>query len=81
MGLYAELADQVPDLPELVRQYLATAVDAAAGETLRPWRELLAEQIRVVGAFLDIALDIDPDRGEAAATELAALARLTIQRR
>lgn len=81
MGLYAELADDVPDLPDLVRQYLAAAVDAAAGGTLRPWRELLAEQIRVISAFLDITLDIDRARGEAAARMVADLPGLTLQRR
>jgi predicted dienelactone hydrolase len=79
MGLYGDLAHQVPDLPDMVRQYLElTLVDAVGGD-LRPWRELLALQLDVVWAFLDITLDIDPARGGAAATRLAATQGIGLQ--
>jgi predicted dienelactone hydrolase len=63
IGLYAELVDQVPDIPEIVRMYLAaTAVDAV-GVDLRPWRTLLREQVAGVWAFLAEVLGLDPSPG------------------
>ncbi len=63
IGLYAELVDQVPEVPEIVRMYLAaTALDAVGGG-LRPWRTLLREQVAGVWAFLTEVLALDPLAG------------------
>ena len=60
IGLYSELVDQVPDVPDVVRMYLAaTAADAVGGD-LRPWRTLLREQVVGVWAFLTEVLDLPP---------------------
>jgi len=81
MGLYSEIAGQVPDLPDLVRQYLEYTAADAVGPGLRPWRELLAVQVRAAWAFLEIALGLDPAAGEAEAARLATEPGLTLQRR
>jgi predicted dienelactone hydrolase len=81
MGLYAELAAHVPNLPDMVRQYLEYTSRDAVGGALRPWRDTLSVQVRAVWAFLDIALDIDPAAGEAEAAALATLPDVTLQRR
>ena len=81
MGLYAELAHQLTDLPPIVVQYLeATAADAV-GPGLRPWRESLQLQTRAIWAFIDVALDVDATRGAADAARLAATDGVTLQRR
>jgi len=52
IALYAELVEHVPELPQLVRDYLmATAASATAPGT-RPWRDVLIEQIATSWAFL-----------------------------
>lgn len=61
IALYAELARHLPDLPELVRVYLATSVDAPGD---RPWRQVVATQVAVVWDFLLAA--VDPDARAAA---------------
>lgn len=81
MGLYAELAAHVPDLPDMVRQYLEYTARDAVGEGLRPWRDTLAIHVAAISAFLDITLDIDAVAGERAADALAAHADVTLQRR
>lgn len=81
IALYAELADDVPDLPDLVRQYLhftALGTQEAHG---RGWRQVEQLQVASAWAFLQVALDIDVPTGTAAATELAAMSGLTLQRR
>jgi pimeloyl-ACP methyl ester carboxylesterase len=81
IGLYAELVEYLPGIPEPVHQYLElTAVDAI-GPGLRPWRDLLAMQVRAAWAFLDVALDLDPVAGGAAAVCLAAEPGLTLRER
>ena len=81
MGLYAELAHQLTDLPPIVVQYLeATAADAV-GPGLRPWRESLQLQTRAIWAFIDVALNVDATRGVADAARLAATDGVTLQRR
>ena len=81
MGLYAELAHQLSDLPPIVVEYLeATAADAV-GPGLRAWRESLALQTRAIWAFLDVALDIDAIRGDAEANLLGTTDGVTLQRR
>jgi hypothetical protein len=81
IGLYVELVEQVPWIPEVVRQYLEDTAADAIGPGLRPWRELLAVQVRAAWAFLQIALDLDPVSGHAAADELAAEPGITLRRR
>jgi predicted dienelactone hydrolase len=81
LGLYAELAGHVPGLPDMVRQYLEYTARDAVGEGLRPWRETLRLHVQAVWAFLDIALDMNPGAGEAAAAALAAQPGITLQRR
>lgn len=79
MGLYTELARDVPGLPEPVRQYLEFTAAGAVGPGLRPWRELLGAQVHAVWAFLQVALDIDAAAGSAAARLLAAEPGVTLQ--
>ncbi|CAB4866311.1 unannotated protein [freshwater metagenome] len=81
MGLYAELAHQVPDLPPIVLDYLESTATAATGPGLRPWREGLLLQTQAMWAFLDIVLPIDPARGEIEAQRLAATAGVSLRRR
>ena len=81
MGLYAELAAHVPDLPDMVRQYLEYTARDAVGEGLRPWRDTLAIHVAAIWAFLDITLGIDAAAGETAATALAEHADVTLRRR
>ena len=81
MGLYAELAAHVPDLPDMVRQYLEYTARDAVGDGLRPWRDTLAIHARAVWAFLEVSLAIDSAAGEAAALALAAEPGVTLQRR
>ncbi len=79
MGLYAELVELVPNIPDLVRQYLQFTAAESVGPGFRPWRELLAVQVQVMWAFLRVALDLDVAAGEAAAAALAGEPGLTLQ--
>jgi hypothetical protein len=81
VGLYAELAPQVPDLPQNLRDYLEdTAADTRA-PGMRGWREAVALQARIVTGFLDEVLGIDPARGAATLADVAADPQVTVQRR
>ncbi len=81
MGLYAELAHQIPDLPAIVLEYLESTAADASGPGLRPWREGLLLQTQAIWAFLDMVLPIDPVRGAAEADRLAAAPGVTLQQR
>ncbi len=81
MGLYAELAHQIPDLPPIVSEYLESTAADASGPGLRPWRESLSLQAQAIGAFFDITLRLDPARGNAEADRLNAVPGVTIMRR
>ncbi len=81
MGLYLELADQLTDLPPMVMAYVAMMKSEMVGPHIRPWREGLLLQIRLIAAFLDIVLEIDVTRGEAAADRLASAQGFALQRR
>lgn len=81
MGLYLELAGQIPDLPPMVTAYVAMMASDMMGPHIRPWREGLVLVVRAVGAFLDVALDFDPRRGAAEAERLAVAADVTLRRR
>lgn len=71
LSLYADLVRQLPLLPAPVRQYLEFATADTADPSTRPWREVLADQVRATWAFLQVALDLDPARGASAAATLA----------
>jgi predicted dienelactone hydrolase len=65
IGLYSELVEHVPDLPDVVRMYLAATAADAVGGGLRPWRMVLREQVVGVWAFLTEVLGLDPSPGGA----------------
>lgn len=79
MGLYAELAGKMPNLPAPVRQYLAFTAGDAVGPGMRPWREVLTVQLRVMWAFLQVELDIDSTAGIAEARALGSERCLTLR--
>ncbi|MEQ1704095.1 MAG: hypothetical protein ABMA25_28645 [Ilumatobacteraceae bacterium] len=79
--LYAELADQVPHLPDLVRDYLRTTAEGSSAASGRGWREAQQLQVATAWAFLQVVLDLDAEAGFAAAEELADTPGLTLQRR
>ncbi len=81
MGLYLELAGQLPGLPPMVTAYVAMMSGEMAGQHMRPWRDGLVLQIRAIAAFLDIVLPIDRVRGEAEADRLARVDGVQLQRR
>lgn len=72
-ALYAELADMVPELPDIVRAYLAASVDQLpAGRT---WRDLMRTQVGIAWDFLQAAWSGDSPAGPGAG--LDGVARLT----
>jgi predicted dienelactone hydrolase len=73
VGLYLELAPQVPGLPDFVNDYLVSMAADVTGTPGDPWRDTVALHARILGAFLAGALDIDP---ATATRELAAVAML-----
>lgn len=77
IALYAELAEQVPNLPPIVRDYLS----ATAAENAPEWRSLIARQVAVAWAFIQVTLSLDAERGVATATEFEASAEARLQRR
>jgi hypothetical protein len=81
IALYAELAEHVPDLPQLVRDYLISTAAGSVGPHARPWRTVAAAQVEATWAFLSIVLGIDPDDGAAAADRLEGTPGLTLRRR
>ena len=81
MGLYAELVDHVPTLPDVVKAYFAETVVDAVGSELRPWRELLIEQIGNTWAFLAEVFDLDDADAPAELERIIARGGLRLQRR
>ncbi len=81
IALYAELAGQVPDIPQMVREYLEFTALGSKPVGGRTWRELLAVQIAAIWAFLQVVLDIDPDEGRAEADRLDGLSGIQLRRR
>jgi predicted dienelactone hydrolase len=79
--LYAELVQQILGVPDLIRQYLEFTAAESAAPGAPPWRETQARIVRAVWAFLEVALDLDPISGCAAATELARTPGLQLRRR
>lgn len=80
IALYAELADHVPNVPEMVREYLKFTASGSAPTGQRTWRELLAVQVSTVWAFLQVALEIDPEAGKAEANRIEELVDVTLRR-
>lgn len=81
IALYAELADQLPDLPDLVRDYLTATAAGTAGPGRPSWRTVMAHEVEVAWAFLQVALGLDPAAGEAAAARLGVADGVTLTRR
>ncbi len=81
IALYAELADHIADLPDLVREYLRYTAAGSHEAHGRGWREVQQLQVAAAWAFLQVALGVDAAAGNAAADALAALPGLTMQRR
>jgi predicted dienelactone hydrolase len=81
IALYAELAEHVADLPDLVRTYLTAAAQGTDDATGRTWRDLLRIQLDTCWAFLQIALDIDPDDARETVRRLEEEPRLSLKRR
>jgi len=81
IALYAELADHIEDLPDLVREYLRFTAAGSPEAHGRGWRAVEQLQVEAAWAFLQVALEIDVPAGTAAADALAVLSGLTLQRR
>jgi predicted dienelactone hydrolase len=81
VGLYLELAPQVPDLPPIVGDYVASMAADVTGTPGEPWRETVALHVRVLGAFLDGALGIDAGNATAEIDAVSALAGVTVGQR
>ncbi|MDO8363259.1 MAG: hypothetical protein Q7V88_10220 [Actinomycetota bacterium] len=81
ISLYAELAHRVPQLPQLVRDYLMNAAAGSQGAAGRSWRQLLAVQLDAMWAFMQIVLELDPDAGEAEAERLQQEPGVVLHRR
>lgn len=73
VGLYLELAPQVEEIPDLVRGFVASMSADVTGTSGDPWRPTVALHVRILGAFLNGALEID---GDLAHAELAAVDEL-----
>lgn len=67
ISLYAELADQVPNLPDIVRGYLASQLPPSADAVVRPWRDRVRVQVAVAWEFLQATLSDDAAAGQRAA--------------
>lgn len=58
IALYAELAGHVPDLPDLVRDYLTASVDRPDdGAPAVPWRSVVALQVDACWRFIEDVVD------------------------
>jgi predicted dienelactone hydrolase len=79
--LYAELADQVPGLPDLVRDYLRTTAEGSSAAAGRTWREAQQLQVAAAWAFLQVTLALDAAAGLAMAEQLEHTEGLTLRRR
>ena len=81
IALYAELAEQLPDLPDMVRDYLRVTAEGSVNAAGRGWRAVLQLQVAAAWAFLQVALGLDAEAGEAAAQVLEATDGITLRRR
>ncbi len=81
VGLYLELAPSVPDVPDLVRAFVASMAADVTGTAGDPWRETVALHVRIAGAFLRGALDLDANAAKHELAEIAALDGVDISNR
>ena len=81
IALYAELAESITELPDLVREYLAYTAMGTQEAHGRGWRAVEQLQVAAAWAFLQVALDMDVAGGNTAAAALADLSGVTLQRR
>ncbi len=81
IALYAELAAQVPDVPQVVREYLEFTALGSTPTGGRTWRDLLAVQITTIWAFLEVALEMDSEAGFQEAQRLETLPGIALRRR
>ena len=68
--LYAELAHRIPDLPDLVRQYLQSTAAESGAPGAPAWRTQARVQVAATSAFLDTVLGLDPEAGAVAVERL-----------
>ncbi len=81
VGLYLELAPTVPDVPDLVRAFVASMAADVTGTAGDPWRETVALHVRIAGAFLQGALGLDADTAKRELAEIGALEGVQIAKR
>ena len=81
VGLYLEVAPTVPDVPDLVRAFVASMAADVTGTAGDPWRETVALHVRIAGAFLQGALGLDADAAERELTLIGALDGVAIANR
>ena len=62
VGLYRELAPQVPNLPDVVVQYLSGLGNDVTGNAVDPWRPSVALHLELLGSWLDEVLHLNSDR-------------------
>ena len=63
----------------MARDYLEASAADSVGPGLRPWRQLLATQVGVVWAFLQVTLDLDIAAGIAEARRLGSEPDVTLR--
>lgn len=63
VGLYRELAPQVPNLPDAVVQYLSGLGNDVTGDAADAWRPSVALHLELLGTWMDEALRLDADGG------------------
>ncbi|MDP2293123.1 MAG: hypothetical protein Q8M22_18225 [Actinomycetota bacterium] len=80
IALYAELAAHVPELPQLVRDYLTTTAAGTASAAGRSWRELMQLQVSAAWAFLQVVLGLDPEAGDETALSFDDIAGVRLRR-
>ncbi|MEP6624913.1 MAG: prolyl oligopeptidase family serine peptidase [Acidimicrobiia bacterium] len=74
VGLYLELASQVPNIPDLVKGFVASMGPDVTGVAGEPWRATVHQQLQTLAGFLTGALGVDV---AAAERELAAVGAAT----
>lgn len=81
IALYAELADHVTELPDLVREYLRYTAMGTQEAHGRGWRAVEQLEVAAAWAFLQVALNMDVAAGNAAINALGQLSGLSVQQR
>ncbi|MEX1106245.1 MAG: hypothetical protein WEB78_08610, partial [Ilumatobacteraceae bacterium] len=82
IALYAELAEHIEGLPQIVIDYLASGAADAAGPAGSSWRDRMRLQVEAAWAFLDEVMDLgDAEDRPAALERLASSSAVTLRRR